>query len=65
MDTRYPSSRSREPVGEVMIKLCAALDTAIGKASGFTLLANDKSWKIHVIMPVIATKEKILFGAHL
>ena len=29
IDLRYPSSKSREPVEEVRIKLCASLDTAI------------------------------------
>ena len=57
MDPRYPSSRSMQPVSEVRIKLCTSLDTAIGKASGFTLLANDKSYKVHVIMSVIGNKE--------
>ena len=28
---RYPSSRSREPVGEVKMMLCASLKTTIGK----------------------------------
>ena len=42
MDPRYPSSRSIESVREVRIKLCTSLETAIGKASGFTFLANDK-----------------------
>ena len=31
MGPKYPSSRSREPVREVRIKLCAPLDIAIGK----------------------------------
>ena len=43
MDLRYPSSTGRDPVEEVRIKLNASLDTAIGQASGFTMLANDKS----------------------
>ena len=29
IDLRYPSSKSREPVEEVRIKLCASLDTAM------------------------------------
>ena len=56
MDPRYPSSRGMQPVSEVRIKLCTFLETAIGKASGFTLLANDKSYKVHVIMSVIGNK---------
>ena len=28
IDLRYPSSKGREPVEEVRIKLCASLDTA-------------------------------------
>ena len=52
MEPRYPSSKSREPVSEDRIILCAYLETTIGQASGFCLLANDNSQKIHVIMPV-------------
>ena len=43
MDLRYPSSIGRDPVEKVRIKLSASLDTVIGQASGFTMLANDKS----------------------
>ena len=43
MDLRYPSSTGKDPVEEVRIMLCASLDTAIGQASGFTMLANEKS----------------------
>ena len=41
MGPKYPSSRSREPVREVRMNLCASLETAIGQASGFSLLGND------------------------
>ena len=37
--------------------LCASLETAIGQASGLSLLANDNFQKIHVIMSVIGNKE--------
>ena len=36
---------------------CASLETAIGKASGFSLLADDNSQKTQVIMSVIGNKE--------
>ncbi|RMX38178.1 hypothetical protein pdam_00023304 [Pocillopora damicornis] len=37
--------------------LRASLETAIGQASGFSLLANDNSQKIHVITSEIRNKE--------
>ena len=57
MDPRYSSSKSRHEVREVSMYLCASLETAIGQASGFSLLANDNFQKIHVIMSVIGNKE--------
>ena len=65
MEPRYPASKSRELVSEDRIILCAYLETTIGQASGFCLLANDNSQKIHVIMPVWSEAKKTPFGAHL
>ena len=65
MEPRYPLSKSREPVSEDRIILCAYLETTIGQASGFCLLANDNSQKIHVIMPVWSEAKKTPFGVHL
>ena len=65
MDLSYPSSRSREPVREVRILFCASLNTAIGQASGFSLLANGNFYKIHVIMPVIGNKEDSIWRSSL
>ena len=59
MDVRYLSSKRREPVREVRKGLYASLETAIRQASGFSLLANDNSQKIHVIMPVDRKQRRV------
>ena len=61
----YPSSKSKELVKVVIINLSAFLETAIGQASGFSLLANDNSRKIHVIMLVIRNKEDSIWHSSL
>ena len=65
MEPRYPSSKCRRPVGEDRMMLCAYLETAIGQASGFCLLANDNSQKIHVIMLMIGNKENSIWRSSL
>ena len=65
MDVRYPSSKRREPVREARKGLYASLETAIRQASGFSLLANDNSQKIHVIMPVIGNREDSIWRSSL
>ena len=65
MDVRYPSSKRREPLREVRKGLYTSLDTAIGQASGFSLLANDNSHKIHVIMLVIRNREDSIWRSSL
>ena len=47
---------------EVRIKLCTSLETAISR---FSLLANDNSQKIHVIMPMIGNKEDSIWCSSL
>ena len=65
MDVRYLSSKRREPVREVRKGFYASLETAIRQASGFSLLANDNSQKIHVIMPVIGNREDSIWRSSL
>ena len=65
MDPRYPLSKSREPAREVRRVLCTSLETAIGQVSRFSLLTNDNSQKIHVIMPMIANKENSIWRSSL
>ena len=43
MNPRYPPSKREEPIRRDRIMLRASLETAMGQASGFSLLANDKS----------------------
>ena len=47
---------------EVRIKLCTSLETTISR---FSLLANDNSQKIHVIMPMIGNKEDSIWCSSL
>ena len=47
---------------EVRIKLCTSLETAISR---FSLLANDNSQKIHVIMSMIGNKEDSIWCSSL
>ena len=55
----YPPSKRREPVGKDRVILRASLATAMGQASGFSLL------KIQVIMPVIGNKENSIWRSSL
>ena len=57
MDPRYPPSKRREPVRKDRIILRASLETAVGQASGFSLLnyprdhARDrKQRKLHLAL---------------
>ena len=65
MDPRYPLSKNREPAREVRRVLCTSLETAIGQVSRFSLLTNDNSQKIHVIMPMIGNKENSIWRSSL
>ena len=42
MNPRYPPSKRREPVGRDRIMLRASLETAMGQASGFSLLRDPR-----------------------
>ena len=65
MDPRYPSSKCKDPVRIVRKMECTTIETAIGQASRFSLLANDNSQKIHVIMLVIENKDESIWRSSL
>ena len=65
MDPRYPSSKCKDPVRIVRKMECTTIETAIGQASRFSLLANDNSQKIHVIMLVIENRDESIWRSSL
>lgn len=62
MEPRYPSSKSREPVSENRIILCAYLETTIGQTSGFCLLANDNFKRFTWSCPCDKKQRKLLLA---